>query len=429
MLIAPLAFLGVLTGFSKRKAFWLITFSVTLVLALGSRTPVHRIFHLFFPFFRFPDKFLFLSTFSLLVLAAYGFERFMSFARNKGIPIGAFTLVVTVFLIADLYINHRHVNPFWDASLYEAHHTALRPILDDEETFRIHVDPAVLTHPPAQRSITHYHVQWQMMLAPNLGLLHGLYHVGGVLGLELRYQHLITELLLEPWSSRIHFLRLANTKYIITNQELDQKEELKNGVEKVNGLVYKIKDYCPRAWLVGKLHPLKKGTGHELINGSFDPKTSALSNSPTAARYGTPFFREIDHIIYSGNGRIHIELFAEEPSVLVLSESSYPGWRVFVDGEERECLWLNLLFQGVEVGPGKHDVEFIFRPKHFYLFVLVSLLSLALYLFLWIRMVFVSRKKSCLEARTLLNDISLLGAEQEHPDEDPPCPPSQRGVP
>jgi hypothetical protein len=400
MIIVPLALLGVLTGFSKRKGFWLVTFSVTLVLALGNRTPVHRVFHLLFPFFRFPDKFFFLTSFSLLVLAAYGFDRFMSFAGNKGILAGALTLFVTGLLIADLYVNHRHLNPSWDASFYQVHHTSFRPVLDDAETFRIHVDPAVLIHPAAQNSITDYHVQWQMMLAPNLGLLHGLYHVGGVLALELRYQHLITELLLEPWSSRIHFLRLANTKYIITSQKLDQREELKNCVEKVNALVYKIKDYCPRAWLVGKLHPLKKGTGHELINESFDPKTSALSNSPIAASYGTPFFREIDHIAYSGSGRIHIELFAEEPSVLVLSESSYPGWRVFVDGEERECLWLNLLFQGVEVGPGKHDVEFVFRPKHFYVFVLVSLLSLALYLLLWVHMVFVSRKKSHLERNT-----------------------------
>jgi hypothetical protein len=233
-----------------------------------------------------------------------------------------------------------------------------------------------------------------MMLAPNLGLLHGLDHVGGVLGLELRYQHLITELLHEPWSSRIHFLRLANTKYIITRDELHRVAALKNCVERVNGLVFKIKDTCPRAWLVGKVHLLEEGTGRELINGSFQPKTTALSNSSIAHKYFTPFFGEVDHVTYSGSGRIRIELFAENPSVLVLSESSYPGWRVFVDGEERECLWLNLLFQGVEVGPGKHEVEFVFTPKYFCSFALVSLISLVFYIFLCARAVSVFRKKT-----------------------------------
>ena len=161
MIIVPLALLGVLIGFSKRKGFWLVTFSVTLVLALGNRTPIHRFFYLFFPFFRFPDKFFFLTGFSLLVLAAYGFDRFMSFSGNKSILTAALTLIVTGFLIADLYVNHRHLNPTWDASFYQFHDTSLTPILDDPETFRIHVDPAVLTHPAAEQSIADYHVQWQ----------------------------------------------------------------------------------------------------------------------------------------------------------------------------------------------------------------------------------------------------------------------------
>jgi hypothetical protein len=395
MVIAPLALLGLLAGFSERKVFWFVTFLVTLVLALGNTTPVYRIFYRICPFFRFPDKFFFLSSFSLLVLAAYGLDRLRTFAASKGIPMGALTLTLTGLLIADLYVNHRHLNPYWDASFYQMHHTALRPILDDTETFRIHVDPAVLTRPPSpEQSIAHYHIQWQMMLAPNLGSLHGLDHVGGALGLELRYQHLITELLLEPWASKIRFLRLANTKYIITHEELHRTEALKNCVERVNGLVYKIKDTCPRAWLVGELHFLNKGTGHELINGSFEPRTTALSNSAVAADYSTPFFRKVDDITYLESGQIHIELFAEKPSILVLSESSYPGWRVFVDGKERECLWLNLLFQGVAVEAGKHEVEFVFIPKHFGFFAWVSLVSLVFFVFICTRAVFAARKKT-----------------------------------
>ena len=80
---------------------------------------------------------------------------------------------------------------------------------------------------------------------------------------------------------------------------------------------------------------------------------------------------------------IEIVLTAQEPSVLVLSESAYPGWRVYVDGEERPCLWLNLLFQGVEVEKGKHHIRFVFRPKGFTLYLALSIVSVGLFFFVW----------------------------------------------
>ncbi|MFC1532329.1 YfhO family protein [Thermodesulfobacteriota bacterium] len=104
---------------------------------------------------------------------------------------------------------------------------------------------------------------------------------------------------------------------------------------------------------------------------------------------GSPF------ISYKQNNRIHIELTAESPGILVLSESSYPGWQVFVDGEEKECLWLNLLFQGVEVEKGKHNIEFVYRPKYFSLFSTISLVSLIIFVFIWFYYSLSVRKKVC----------------------------------
>jgi hypothetical protein len=50
------------------------------------------------------------------------------------------------------------------------------------------------------------------------------------------------------------------------------------------------------------------------------------------------------------------------PGVLVLHDLFYPGWQVFVDGERRPVLRVNLLFRGVELDPGRHRIEFRFRP-------------------------------------------------------------------
>jgi hypothetical protein len=59
---------------------------------------------------------------------------------------------------------------------------------------------------------------------------------------------------------------------------------------------------------------------------------------------------------------ISIDVEAQNNGVLVLHDIYYPGWEVTIDGERRPILRANLLFRGVEIGKGRHKVEFVFRP-------------------------------------------------------------------
>ncbi|MGE5236162.1 MAG: YfhO family protein, partial [Acidobacteriota bacterium] len=61
-------------------------------------------------------------------------------------------------------------------------------------------------------------------------------------------------------------------------------------------------------------------------------------------------------------GRVRVDVVVDEPSVVVLSESHYPGWRVAVDGHPRPLLRVDYAFLGVAVEPGAHLVEFTFAP-------------------------------------------------------------------
>ena len=233
-------------------------------------------------------------------------------------------------------------------------------------------------------------------MMPNLGVLNNVCHVDGRTALELRYQYLITEILKKSWSEKIQFLRLANVKYIISNQNLDKNQALEGQVVKINPLVYKLSSYLPRAWMVGQLDNIEKGTIDELTNGSFEPSLTAISRGDIVSKYNKPLFRKIRDLNYDPNNRISIELVAEMPAILVLSESSYPGWEVFVDGQKRTRLWLNLLFQGVEIERGKHTVEFLYLPKHFKIFSLISFLSLIIFIAIWIQLIIhkISNKSS-----------------------------------
>jgi len=374
--ILPLGTLSLFSRFRGRALLWLLVFIVSMALALGENAPLYRLFYRVFPAFRFPEKFILPANFSLLLMAAYGLEDLLSRLGKRRWRANLLSLTLFTFLVLDLFWAHRNINPVRESTFYQTYDPHLQTILDDRSPFRVYVDPDILAPGGVNVNILEHHIQWQMLLMPNLGILHHLNHVDGTTGLELRYQHLITEMLQRPWSQKIHFLRLANVKYIISRQNLDEHKDLGGQVERVNPLVFQIKRPLPRAWMVGQVVPLKRGSVEELLEPSFDPSFQAIAGGIIPEFPKTEFYKEVDSLRYEKDGRIRITVASDRPGVLVLSESSYPGWRVYVNGEKKECLWLNLLFQGVELSPGQNEIIFEFRPEHFPVFVSVSLVSL-----------------------------------------------------
>ena len=61
--------------------------------------------------------------------------------------------------------------------------------------------------------------------------------------------------------------------------------------------------------------------------------------------------------------------------LLFVSDSYYPGWKVYVDGRERPLLRANYMFRAVALAAGEHKVSFIYDPISFKLGAMVSLLT------------------------------------------------------
>jgi len=68
-----------------------------------------------------------------------------------------------------------------------------------------------------------------------------------------------------------------------------------------------------------------------------------------------------------------ITIQAEGPGELVLSEVSYPGWVVRVDGEPSSVLEIGSILRGVELPAGKHGVRFVYRPRSVFIGVGLAL--------------------------------------------------------
>jgi uncharacterized membrane protein YfhO len=75
------------------------------------------------------------------------------------------------------------------------------------------------------------------------------------------------------------------------------------------------------------------------------------------------------------NNEISLQASLVKPGYLFLSDTYYPGWRVWVDGKEKKIYRADKFFRAVGLEAGKHQVRFLYDPFSFKLGALVSVLS------------------------------------------------------
>jgi len=66
-----------------------------------------------------------------------------------------------------------------------------------------------------------------------------------------------------------------------------------------------------------------------------------------------------------GNQTVDIEVEAQKPSLVVVAQTYYHNWRVYVDGQPAPLLRANLAFQALQVSAGQHHVQLIYEDRAF----------------------------------------------------------------
>ena len=138
--------------------------------------------------------------------------------------------------------------------------------------------------------------------------------------------------------------------------------------------IYRLSPSAPRAYLASHLIPVDSETVLDQAElPDFDRQTSALIDHAQVDALQADFGIRDDspdpHAVkgtvsisdYRRNA-VSLDVDTDRDSIVVLHDIYYPGWEASVDGKPVRILRTNLLFRGVEVGPGRHRVEFHFRP-------------------------------------------------------------------
>ncbi len=182
-------------------------------------------------------------------------------------------------------------------------------------------------------------------------------------------------------------LDLMNVKYIVHSPYAGGFNEFKNQerfpliYDTPEMAVFENKSVLPRAFTVPRdgieVLPDMNTQLERLKDASFNPERSVIvSRQP-----GFPDSQsgavttENTEIVSSGINEVAVHAEVSRPSILVLSQTYYPGWKARVDGKDAEVFDVDLLLTGVALPPGAHDVRLVFDPLSFKIGALLSLVS------------------------------------------------------
>jgi hypothetical protein len=177
-------------------------------------------------------------------------------------------------------------------------------------------------------------------------------------------------------------LDLANIRYLLSRTPVGdavlQAAGFRYAADLPGRRVYENLEVLPRFFLVDRVREVADldAAARVLHGESFDPRAEAVVEGDVSLeRAESPPGGEVKLLSYREN-EVRLETETPTPAFLVTSETHYPGWRAWVDGEERPIYYTNVAFRGLRVPAGRHTVVMRFEPSIMWWGAIVSLLAL-----------------------------------------------------
>jgi hypothetical protein len=146
-------------------------------------------------------------------------------------------------------------------------------------------------------------------------------------------------------------------------------------------LIYENLEFLPKGFFVSEINVADSDMEQRSIlsSTSFKPHREAVINLLPNYRidpYAVGTIQELDQTANRIEMDVQVDSKDMGGSLLVLTQSDYPGWRAWVDDEEVEILQTNFALQGIVVPDGFHHVNFIYRPNLYGLDLVLTSLGL-----------------------------------------------------
>jgi len=426
---AGLALTGAILGFRDR---WLRFLSIFALAALGVAfiRPLAEL-ALQIPFLNLsmPARWVYVFGFCLTLLAAAGVDALARDPRRGTRILAVFGILATVSvatyttqgavietligaLLAAAWLAAVWKAPRWAPGLLAA--SIAFDLLPNFVFFNAHADPAVLDRkfaeiedlrarekepwrawgslrvPESPRVVP---TPWTVSIGANILALYGVENVLGYESIAPIGAVLLCAKTGSPHSilgsGRVLMLdnpesplsRLSNLRYLVTpfkGYDPDKGSMLLR--EWGPDFVYDQKEALPRAYLAQNWALGDADVVEELIlkRKNFDIRKKVVLETDVPPNVGfgggtvSWMSRETDRL------QLHVD--AKADSILVLSDTHYPGWECELDGVKTPILRANINFRAVPVPAGSHEIVMRFRPVSARAGLLVSALAVVIIL-------------------------------------------------
>ncbi|HEX2173064.1 MAG TPA: YfhO family protein [Dehalococcoidia bacterium] len=150
---------------------------------------------------------------------------------------------------------------------------------------------------------------------------------------------------------------------------------------RVSTAVYENQQALPRAYFVGQASVASDlaRLRYQVGRVAFDPRTQVLleaaQSPPTEGLQDGP--AEVE-VVVDHPHRVAIRAALDGDGYLVLSDTYDDGWTALIDGQPTPIYRANFALRAVRVGPGTHQIEFVYRPRGFLAGAALTAVSLAI---------------------------------------------------
>jgi len=204
-----------------------------------------------------------------------------------------------------------------------------------------------------------------------------IYSMGGYHAAKLRNYQNVMDVMFESFNQGrfpIQMLNMFNAKYIVSLLPLFREGTgMPVAWKQGNSVIYENTGVLPRAWLVDSVQVMPHERAlRELASPGFDPSSVVLLEKEPAVRPVSTDGSGVEITDYQLNS-ITLKAHIEQPCVLVLSEIAYPDWKAIINGKETEILTADYCLRALPLGPGDHDIVFVYRSGVLRMSLIISI--------------------------------------------------------
>ncbi|MBI5237564.1 MAG: YfhO family protein [Deltaproteobacteria bacterium] len=330
--------------------------------------------------------------FFTIVFATGVYFAFRSSTARRFLPYFA-VLTLTI----DLFFAH---NGYYHATPRDEYYKkgeVMGYISSDTGLFRVFVTPKTLkddiTLPDAAMFDTALlkSMDFSKERVTGYNMLHRIFDINGVDVIKRSDYSVLYDLLsTQKAADSTNIPAMLNVKYVVSLPKIESKElklqkvvgALKDNAEGIadeNALkIYENMKILPRFYTVMDFRVMRDEGEYvkTLVDKKFQPGLTVLLDEEPWQTTGQGKAATEKNIRGKSSGcpvdvkeyrmnSVRLKVKCPERSLLVASESYYPGWKAYVDGAERRILKANYALRALPIEAGEHEVLFAYSPLSF----------------------------------------------------------------